>query len=158
MEPLLVALSWLSAIGSALIAGVFFAFSTFVMRALARLPPAQGIAAMQSINIVVVRSWFMAPLLGTVATSAILALAALLMWSDPRAVWWLGGAALYVVGTFLITIAGNVPLNDGLAAVSPDTPEGAGYWTRYLEDWLWWNHVRTAASLAAATCFVLAMR
>ena len=36
-------------VGSALIAGVFFAFSTFVITALSRLPAEQGVAAMQSI-------------------------------------------------------------------------------------------------------------
>ncbi len=41
------------ALGSALVAGVFFAFSTFVMKALGRLQPEQGIAAMQSINVTV---------------------------------------------------------------------------------------------------------
>jgi uncharacterized membrane protein len=158
MRALLVALTSLSALGSALVAGIFFAFSTFVMEALSRLAPAQGIAAMQSINIVVVKSWFMAPFMGTVVTAAILALTAILLRDDPRAVWWLAGAALYVVGTFAVTIAGNVPLNDALAAVQPESSEGASVWTRYLKDWLWWNHVRTAASLAAAACFVLALR
>jgi uncharacterized membrane protein len=39
-------LTFASALGCGLIAGVFFAFSSFVMRALARLPPARGVAAM----------------------------------------------------------------------------------------------------------------
>jgi uncharacterized membrane protein len=51
IDHLLFALKIVSAFGCALIAGVFFAFSTFVMSALARLQPAMGIAAMQSINI-----------------------------------------------------------------------------------------------------------
>jgi len=51
---LLLALTLLSALGSGLIAGAFFAFSTFVMGALGRLPAAHGIAAMQSINVVVI--------------------------------------------------------------------------------------------------------
>ncbi len=40
-----------SVLGRRLVAGIFFAFSTFVMKALARALSAQGIAAMQSINI-----------------------------------------------------------------------------------------------------------
>src|SRR5258705_6992637 len=46
-----------TALGAGLVAGVFFAFSSFVMAALARLPPAQAIAAMQSINVTVVNRW-----------------------------------------------------------------------------------------------------
>jgi uncharacterized membrane protein len=158
MQPLLVALTWFSALGSALIAGVFFAFSAFVMDALSRLGPPQGIAAMQAINAVVVRSWFMAPFLGTVATAGLLALAGLLSRGEPRAAWWLAGAVLYIVGTFGVTIVRNVPLNDALAAASPETAESASLWARYLESWVWWNHVRTVASLAATACFVLALR
>jgi hypothetical protein len=42
--------------------GVFFAFSSFVMKALARLQPAQGTVAMQSINLMAVTPAFMAGL------------------------------------------------------------------------------------------------
>ncbi|MEH2408541.1 anthrone oxygenase family protein [Nostoc sp.] len=61
-----------SALGCGLIAGVFFAFSTFVMNALARLQPAQGITAMQSINITVINPLFMAVFLGTAAACILL--------------------------------------------------------------------------------------
>ena len=47
----LFALTLFAALGCGLIAGVFFAFSTFVMKALARLPSGEGMAAMQSINV-----------------------------------------------------------------------------------------------------------
>lgn len=157
MEILLVALTWVSALGAALIAGVFFGFSTFIMTALRHRPPAEGIAAMQAINIVVVRSGFIAVFFATAIASAGLALFAILQWSDPRAPWWLAGACLYVVFTFGLTIVCNVPLNDQLAAVEPTSPQGAGVWSRYLADWTWWNSVRTAASLAAAAAFIAAL-
>lgn len=158
MEPLLLALTWISALGTALIAGVFFGFSTFVMAALGRRPPAEGIAAMQEINVVVVRSAFIAVFFAAAITSAALALLAVLRWSDPRAVYWLAGAALYVLGTFVLTIVRNVPLNDRLAAVDPASAQGASVWSRYLADWTRWNTVRAAASLAATAAFILAIR
>lgn len=52
-------------LGCGLNAGVFFAFSGFVMAALRRLPAPQGIAAMQSINVTAVRPPLMAALFGT---------------------------------------------------------------------------------------------
>ncbi|WP_010496926.1 hypothetical protein [Paenibacillus elgii] len=58
MGNLLFGLTYASALGSGLIAGLFFAFSTFVMSALARLPAEQGIAAMQSINVTVLNPLF----------------------------------------------------------------------------------------------------
>ena len=51
-------LTFVSALGSGLIAGFFFAFSIVVMKALAQQPPPQGIAAMQSINIAVLNPVF----------------------------------------------------------------------------------------------------
>jgi len=60
-----------SALGSGLMAGVFFAFSAFIMNALARLPAAQGIAAMQSINIVVLNFWFGSVFFGTALICAL---------------------------------------------------------------------------------------
>jgi uncharacterized membrane protein len=41
--------------------------------------------------------------------------------------------------------------------VSPDSAEGATLWARYLVDWTFWNHVRTAASFAAMACFIAAL-
>lgn len=93
----------LSALGCGLIAGAFYAFSTFVMKALGNLPPAQGIAAMQSINVVVINPWFLTPFVGTAVGCVVLAIASLLRWHDPRAPYWLAGGLLYLVGTFLVT-------------------------------------------------------
>ena len=50
IDGLLFVLSLFAAIGCAMMAGVF-AFSSFVMKALARLPAEQGVAAMQAINV-----------------------------------------------------------------------------------------------------------
>ncbi|MGE0024813.1 MAG: anthrone oxygenase family protein, partial [Hyphomicrobium sp.] len=101
---------------------------------------------------------FIAVFLATAATSAILALFAILRWDDPRAVYWLAGALLYVVGTFLLTMVCNVPLNDQIAAANPTSADGASLWSRYLRDWTFWNSVRAAASLAATAAFILAIR
>ena len=147
-----------SALGCGLVAGVFFGFSSFVMKALGQLPPAQGIAAMQSINVVVINPWFLAPFVGTAAAALVMAIVSLLRWPDPRAAYWLAGGVLYLVGTFLVTRACNVPLNDGLASVVPLSPEAATRWAAFLSAWTAWNHVRTAAALAAAACFTLALR
>ena len=54
-----------TAIGAALVAGIFYAFSTFVMQALGRLAPREGIAAMQSINVVVINPLFFLAFFGT---------------------------------------------------------------------------------------------
>ena len=59
---------------------------------------------MQSINVVVINPWFMTPFVGTAAASVAMAIVSLLRWHDPRAPYWLAGALLYLVGTFLVTM------------------------------------------------------
>jgi uncharacterized membrane protein len=137
-------------------AGVFFAFSTFVMPALSRLPPAQGIAAMQAINVAAINRWFMGALFGTAAACLLLAVASLIAWSEPGARLRLGGCLLYLAGAILVTIAFNVPRNDALASVSPASAEATEVWLRYVPEWTRWNHVRAAASLSAAVMLTIA--
>ncbi|MGK9234941.1 DUF1772 domain-containing protein [Inquilinus limosus] len=157
-ERLVSVLVLLSALGSGLVAGIFFAFSTFVMGALARLPAAQGAAAMQSINIVVINPIFLGVFLGTAVLCIVVAAGALFGWAGPQPALVLLGAALYVVGTLMVTMMFNVPLNDALAPLDPNSTEAAAVWTRYVGRWTAWNHVRTAAALLAAACFTLAWR
>ena len=147
-----------AAVGSALIAGSFFAFSTFVMGALGRLPPPQGIAAMQSINVVVINPWFMTAFVGTAVLCAAVAVASLMRWHDPGAAYLLAGAVLYFAGTFLVTMVFNVPKNDAMAKLTPASAEAASQWIAYLSTWTAWNHVRTIAALGAMVSFTIAFR
>jgi uncharacterized membrane protein len=146
-----------AALGCGLVAGTFFGFSTFIMTALGRLPAPTGVAAMQSINVVVLESWFVRLIVGTALLSVLLVVAAPLRWGDPRAPYWLAGGILYLVGTLLVTLACNVPRNQALAVPAPASAEAASLWTDYLSSWTLWNHVRTAAALAAALAFTLGL-
>jgi uncharacterized membrane protein len=153
---LLDVIALLSALGCGLMAGFFFAFSTVIMKALGKVPPAQGVMAMQTINVVVINPLFLAPFLGTAASCVFMIVAALRGGHDPRASYWLAAGAFYLVGTLLVTMVFNVPRNNALAAVAPDTSEAARLWATYLTTWTMWNHVRTIAALAAAVLFTLA--
>lgn len=153
----LFALSLFAALGCGLIAGVFFAFSTFVMKALSRLPPVDGIAAMQSINVAVLNPWFLATFLATAAACVLVVISSLWRMHHRGAVYTLAGGALYVVGTFLVTVVFNVPKNEALASVAPTDRNSASLWTSYLVTWTAWNHVRTAAALAAAASLTIGL-
>jgi len=157
MDDFIFALTLVSALGCGLIAGAFFAFSTFVMKALGRLPAAQGIAAMQSINVVVINPWFMTALFGTAVACVVLVVLSLVEWEEPESIYLLAGSALYLLGTILVTIVFNVPRNDALAAADPESDGSADLWRRYLREWTIWNHVRTVAALAAAALFTVAL-
>ncbi len=145
-------------LGTGLVAGVFFAFSSFVMKALARLKPSEGIVAMQSINITVINPLFMTALFGTAVVCLFLAVFSLLKFHQPNSIYLLVGSLLYIVGTVGVTIAFNVPLNDALAKVDPSSAEGASLWAKYLTNWTLWNHVRTIAAFGATTAFAIAFR
>ena len=144
-------------LGSALIGGVFFAFSSFIMKALGRVPSAEGIAAMQSINVVVLNPSFLGAFMGTAAISLVIAGLAVYGWEESSAAWFLAGALLYFVGTFLVTGLGNVPLNDQLAAVSATSPDALELWNHYLDRWTMLNTVRTAAAMFAALSFTVGL-
>ncbi|MGH8530544.1 MAG: DUF1772 domain-containing protein [Nevskiales bacterium] len=156
-DGLLFVLTLATALGCGLIAGLFFAFSVSVMKALARLPPAEGIAAMQSINIVIVNPVFLSVFLGTAVGCALVMVASLLRWHDPGSVYLLVGGALYLVGSLLVTVVFNIPRNEALARIAPTDPGGASLWADYLSRWTAWNHIRTIASLAAAVSLTIGL-
>lgn len=144
-----------AALGSATIGGLFFAFSTFIMGALAARPAAEGMAAMVSINRVILRSLFMPVFFGT----ALLAVG-LGGWAvatrGPGCCLVAGGSLLYLLGSIGVTMAWNVPLNNAIDRADP-AGDNQVLWADYLRRWTRWNHVRTIASLAAAVAFILAL-
>jgi uncharacterized membrane protein len=151
-------LTFTAALGCGLIAGLFFAFSVSVMRALARLPAAQGMAAMQAINVVIINPIFLVVFLGTAAVCVFLIIAALLGWQQTLGtVYLLTGSVLYLVGSLLVTMVFNVPMNESLAAAAPTAPDSASLWAGYLTRWTAWNHIRTVAALVAAASLTLAL-
>ena len=150
------ALTLIAALGCGLMGGVFFAFSTFVMKALSGLPLREGIAAMQSINVAALNRWFMGAFFGTAVFCVLALVSSLLRWREPGGVCLLAGSALYLVGSLLVTVVFNVPRNNSLASIPPTDSDVASHWAEYLGAWTAWNHVRTAASLVAAASFAVA--
>lgn len=151
-EPVMIA----AAAGAGLMAGLFFAFSNFVMRALARLPDTHGMAAMQSINVTVLNPLFFLVFFGTGALSVLAAVAGWGTRGEPPSLMALAGAVLYVGGSIGVTAACNVPLNERLARLSADDAGAGTLWPHYVTRWTRWNHVRTVACLAAAVLFAAA--
>jgi uncharacterized membrane protein len=157
MDRALFVVTFLSALGTGLNGGLFFAFSVFVMSALGRIAPAAGISAMQSINVTVLNPVFFAAFFGTAALSALTLLDGIIAWPDVGARYLIVGGMLYLVGTIGVTMVCNVPLNNRLARVEPASDEGSTLWRSYLSDWTAWNHVRTITSLTASASFIMAL-
>jgi uncharacterized membrane protein len=155
--PVIKALLTVAALGSGIIGGIFFAFSTFIMTSFAQIPNESGISAMNAIDRVILRSWFMPIFVGMVVLSVILVVVAIRNWDGGTGGLIIAGAAIYVLGSFVSTIVFNVPLNDRLATFDGKSAEAAEFWAVYLRDWTFWNHVRTIASVAASGLFIWAI-
>lgn len=144
-------------LGAGLMAGVFFAFSCFVMQALAQLPASQGIAAMQRINVVVLNPLFLGVFGGTTILAVIALAVGSLPWQFPVSALQMAAGLAYAGGVFGVTAAANVPRNEHLAKLPADSAEALAYWPQYLSEWLFWNHVRTLAGLLSAACAAAAL-
>ena len=150
-------LATVTAVGAATTGGVFFAFSTFVMRALRNLEPRQGLTAMQSINRAAPNPLFMTLLLGTAVLSGGVAVVGLRKLDDPGAPALVVGGVLYLVAVG-ITAGYHVPRNDALLLLDPSAQASGQAWLDYASAWTAWNHVRTVASIAAASTLLWAVR
>ena len=154
LPQIITPLTFITALGCGIIAGIIFAFSSFTMEALGKLPAAQGVAAMQSINSVIINPLFLGVFMGTAVLCLLLGGAALVDLQQAGALWRLVGAIFYIVGVIIVTAAFNIPLNNALATIDSASLEGAALWERYLTVWTRWNHVRTLAAIAATACFI----
>lgn len=151
--PLAVLTAALTGLGT----GSLFAFSSFVMGGLDRMPPPQAISAMQSINIAAISPAFLGALFGAGLCFVALSLAVAGDLGQPYAILTLAAAALYIVGVIGVTMVFNVPLNNGLAAADPASAGAAAIWTTFYSGWQMWNHLRTAAGTLSLVLLILAI-
>lgn len=150
------ALSCVAALGCAIVGGIFYGFSSFVMRALSQLPADAGVAAMTAINRVVITPSFMLPFVGSALLGAGLAVAAPFTAATTlQRACLIAAGALYAIGCFGVTLRINQPLNLALAAMPAE--RAVAFWPGYVARWLRWNHVRTVAALGAAALFVASL-
>lgn len=145
-QEIVTVLVWAAAIGSGLMAGVYFAFSTFIMRAFNTLQPSQAINAMNAINKIILRSIFMPLFFGTTVISLLFIILAIINWNETDAVEMLCAGLVYFIGMFLCTVAFNVPLNNSLSLI-PVAEGKQQDWLRYTATWTRWNHIRTLSCI-----------
>ena len=140
MDGFLYMVTLISALGCGVMAGVFFAFSALVMRALGRLPAAQAVAAMQAINAAAISFVFLVVLFGTGVFCVGLDVWSVFVREEPFALHLLVGSALYLVGAILLTIVYHVPRNEALASVEPRDADAENHWIPYHSGWTTVGH------------------
>lgn len=109
MELSRTALTLAASLGSGMMAGLFFVFSVAVMDALGRMPPAQGVLAMQSINQEILNPWFFTLFFGTGALGLLLSIIVLLDGRGAEVGYLIAATLLYIGGSIAVTIVRNVP-------------------------------------------------
>lgn len=141
-------------VGAGLITGLLFAFSNFVMSALAELSNEKGMLAMQKINERIINPLFMVFFLGTALLCVIIVFRTatnLTVPSNNMPLFF--GAVCYLLGPIGVTMLFNVPLNNQLAETKPSDADKV--WGDYQTRWQRWNHVRTV--IGALSILLLAL-
>ena len=134
-----------SVILNSMAAGIIFIFSNTIMPSLATLDTDVGINIMNKINIVIVNPAFAIAFFG----GLISAYPARVMWknpddfSKPARYYAVATTLVFFFGEVMVTITQNVPRNNALLAVDPESDDGASYWEiQFLKGWVAWNTAR----------------
>lgn len=155
LDKMLFLITFATTLGSGLMAGLYFAFSTSVVTALSNISTSQGITAMQSINISILNRWFKSIFFGTALGSIILLGSSVLSWGEEGSISLMVGSVFYLMGSLLITMMYNVPLNNFLADIEPENEKSIHQWGTYKLKWLAWNHLRTLITFLAMLSFMI---
>ncbi len=147
-----------SAVGTALMAGLFFAYSCSVNPGLHSLSDSSYLEAMQAINRAILNPTFLLCFLGTAVW---LPFSCVLNRHHPgRMAWLLAASICYGVGVLGVTLAGNVPLNEALASFDLRTanPEQLAHQRLLFEvPWNQFHTIRTIAAILTELLVVLAL-
>jgi uncharacterized membrane protein len=155
MGGFLQVLTIVAALGCGVVAGVFFAFSAFVMRGLDRLPAERAVGAMRGINAAAPAPAFMVLLFGTGLACGVLVFLSIFGRGGPSALYLLVGGTVYLISAVGLTVFYHVPQNEALDRVDPGGLEA--HWSRYVAGWTAWNHLRFAGALVASASLVTAL-
>ena len=142
---------------SGLMAGIYFTFSVVIMRSFSTLDALMGARAMITINQVIVKTLFLPLFFGSTVLACVLIASVLLDGIGSTDYLTLLSSAIYIVGMFLVTLVGNVPMNNKLQSLADQQAALTQYWQSYLTTWTRLNHIRTLACLVTALLLCLAL-
>lgn len=147
-------LSLVTALGAGLSAGVFLAFSGFVMTGLGRAPTPVGVRAMQEVNRAAPTPVFMVVLFGTGLLAILAAVLGVVRTSSAAPV--LVAAAVSILVCLALTVGYHVPRNEALALLDPEAATTVSAWRAYRHAWTRLNHVRTLSAALGCALLIIA--
>lgn len=139
-----------------IMAGVYFAFSVFIMQSLSELPSLQAAQVMNKINDVIVNTLFLPVFFGSTLWYCGLVVWSLADWQFERSILVITAAMIYILGMFVVTAFGNVPLNNRLKSSAEDDSRLISFWDEYLRRWTRLNHLRMLSCIAACAVLTIA--
>ncbi|MBL3549940.1 DUF1772 domain-containing protein [Chryseobacterium sp. KMC2] len=145
-----------TAVLTALIAGLFYAYSCSVVLGLGKLSDGEYLKAMQSINREILNPVFFMSFMGT---AVLLPVAAFVFRGQPAFIFLLLATLAYLIGVFGVTVAGNVPMNDILDKfdISGATTDAIQQMREGFEKrWNLLNNIRTVFSVISIALVVCA--
>jgi uncharacterized membrane protein len=143
---------------TALIAGLFYAYSCSVNPGLGKLSDREYINAMNSINAAILNPVFFTSFMGTLI---FLPLSAYLNYTpgfNTRFILLLIAALVYAIGVFGVTMFGNVPLNDALANFNTTTAsakEITDHRIMFESPWNFLHTIRTVANMLSLVLVII---
>lgn len=147
----------ITAVLTALIAGLFYAYSCSVVLGLGKLSDAEYLKAMQNINREILNPVFFMSFMGTVIFLPVATF--FLRGEQPVFIFLLLATLAYLTGVFGVTMVGNVPMNDQLDQfdISGSTVEAITQMRENFENrWNFLNNIRTVSSLVSIALVVCA--
>lgn len=147
----------ITAVLTALIAGLFYAYSCSVVLGLGKLSDLEYLKAMQSINREILNPVFFISFMGTAVLLPVSTF--LFRGQNPAFIFLLIASIAYLVGVFGVTVFGNVPLNDMLDQF--DINNSANDLIRQMREnfenkWNFLNNIRTVFSVISIVLVVCA--
>ncbi|MCZ4410305.1 DUF1772 domain-containing protein [Cryomorphaceae bacterium 1068] len=137
-------------------AGFFYAWQVSVIQGTLLVKDSVYLETMQSINRAILNPWFFAVFFGSLI---FLSIGSIYQFNTNKWVFGLilSASILYLIGTFGITAAGNVPLNDELDALnlSEITSNKMAEFRSYYETK--WNRLHLQRTVFSVLSFVLAV-
>jgi uncharacterized membrane protein len=142
---------------TALIAGLFYAFSFSVNIGLSRLTDKGYLSAMQAINHAILNPFFFLSFFGTLLLLPLSAYLSYEQVPSSRFGFLIMATMVYVIGVFGVTVFGNVPLNEGLAnfRIELASPEEIGRQREKFEHA--WNRYHQIRMVASIICLILVL-
>lgn len=148
---------FLSALLSGLVAGLFYGYDCSVIKGLGNLNDREYLSAFQSINKAILNPYFFASFMGC------LLLLPIATWSSfnqlPAICFYLllSSAIVYLVAVFVVTIFGNVPLNEQLAAMDLNALSETDITAARKHFENKWNGFHRFRTIASVTSFALTL-